>query len=181
MTDHLPSLGMDASRIRNSLSRSGEQKSMEQNSQGTEGMKIGYARVSTEDQRMDLQIDALRAAGVEEDWIYHEKTSGKRSSRPALDECMKCLRRGDTLVVYKMDRLGRSLKELVNIMERLDKHNIGFKSLTEAIDTTTAGGRLVFHIFAALAQFEREIIVERTEPVSPQREREAAPVDAHRS
>ncbi len=125
-------------------------------------MDIGYARVSTDDQKMDLQIDALIKAGVEPDWIYQEKTSGKHSARPALDECLKCLRKGDTLVVYKLDRLGRSLRDLADIIERLEKHNIGFRSLTEAIDTTTAGGRLIFHMFGAVAQFERDVIVERT-------------------
>ena len=130
--------------------------------QGRKGMLIGYARVSTDDQRLDLQRDALVKEGVEAEWIYDEYVSGAKTARPQLENCMKALRKGDTLVVYRLDRLGRNLRELIDILEHLDSHEIGFKSLTESIDTTTPSGRLVFHIFGAVAQFERDVISERT-------------------
>ena len=123
-------------------------------------MRIGYARVSTEDQNTSLQIDALKNAGCEQ--LFEEKVSGKSKDRPELDVCLKVLREGDTLVVWRLDRLGRSLEHLVQIIRDLESRNIGFLSLNESIDTTNAGGKLIFHIFAALAEFERNLISERT-------------------
>ena len=111
-------------------------------------MLVGYARVSTTDQKMDLQIDALVNAGVEEKRIFQEHVTGVKTARPELDICLRTLREGDVLVVYKLDRLGRSLKELIAIVEQLDRDGIGFKSLTENIDTTTSSGRFFFHLFA---------------------------------
>lgn len=123
--------------------------------------KIGYARVSTDDQQLSLQKDALEAAGCRV--IYEEIAGGKSSVRPELENCLKALRAGDSLVVWRLDRLGRSLPDLVNIINRLAAAQIGFESLTEKIDTTGATGKLVFHIFAALAEFERGLIQERTQ------------------
>lgn len=128
-------------------------------------MLIGYMRVSTADQSMDLQRDALVAAGVDERNLYTDKASGKRDDRPGLEGCLKALREGDTLVVWKLDRLGRSLRHLVATVQDLVERGIGFRVLTGQganIDTATASGKLVFGIFAALAEFERELIVERT-------------------
>jgi DNA invertase Pin-like site-specific DNA recombinase len=123
-------------------------------------MLIGYARVSTAEQTPDLQLDALRKGGCEE--IFVEHASGALRERPELKAALRHARKGDTVVVWKLDRLARSLKQLIETVEDLDKRGVGFRSLTEAIDTTTSGGRLVFHIFAALAEFERGIIRERT-------------------
>ena len=123
-------------------------------------MNIGYARVSTEDQNLDLQNDALKEAKC--DHIYEEKISGKIKDRPALDEALNFMRKGDTLVVWKLDRLGRSLRHLIEIINKLMDHGMYFMSLQEKIDTTSTSGKLIFHIFAALAEFEREIISERT-------------------
>lgn len=123
-------------------------------------MRIGYARVSTDDQNLDLQRDALKAAGCER--ICEDKASGAKADRPGLDEAKKIARKGDVLVVWRLDRLGRSLPELVRLVGELDAAGIGFESLTEKIDATTAAGRLVFHVFAALAEFERNLIRERT-------------------
>jgi len=123
-------------------------------------MKIGYARVSTDDQTLDLQLDAPRAAGCET--IYQEHASGASSTRPQLEECLKAVRSGDTLVVWRLDRLGRSLIDLVSIVNGLKCRGIEFDSLTERIDTTSPAGELIFHIFASLAQFERNLIRERT-------------------
>jgi DNA invertase Pin-like site-specific DNA recombinase len=123
-------------------------------------MRIGYARVSTEDQNTSLQTDALKNAGCEQ--LFEEKVSGKSKDRPELDICLKVLREGDILVVWRLDRLGRSLEHLVQIIRDLELRKIGFLSLTESIDTTNAGGKLIFHIFAALAEFERNLISERT-------------------
>ena len=123
-------------------------------------MLVGYARVSTGEQTPDLQLDALRKAGCEE--IFVEKASGALRERPELKAALRHVRKGDSIVVWKLDRLARSLKQLIETVENLEKRGIGFRSLTEAIDTTTSGGRLVFHIFAALAEFERGIIRERT-------------------
>ena len=123
-------------------------------------MNIGYARVSTADQNNSLQTDALEKAGCER--IYQESYSGASRERPELSRCLDTLRKGDTLTVWRLDRLGRSLKDLVAIISDLEAKGVGFRSLTEAIDTTTAGGKLVFHIFAALAEFERTLIQERT-------------------
>jgi DNA invertase Pin-like site-specific DNA recombinase len=123
-------------------------------------MIIGYARVSTQDQNPELQVDALEKAGVEE--VFKEKFTGKLRERPELSQCLRTLRKGDVLVVWKLDRLARSLKDLVEIVQDLHHRGIGFKSLTESIDTTSSGGRLVFHIFGALAEFEHDLIRERT-------------------
>jgi len=123
-------------------------------------MRIGYARVSTQDQHPELQLDALASNGCEQ--IFQERLSGKNLARPELDTCLKVLRNGDTLVVWRLDRLGRSLKDLVEIVHTLESRGIGFQSLTENIDTTNAGGKLIFHVFAALAEFERNLIRERT-------------------
>jgi len=123
-------------------------------------MRIGYARVSTQDQNPELQTDALRDAGCEE--LFQEKLSGKNANRPELEHCLRMLRKGDILVVWRLDRLGRSLKDLVEIISSLEEQGVGFLSLTESIDTTSAGGKLVFHIFGALAEFEHTLIRERT-------------------
>jgi DNA invertase Pin-like site-specific DNA recombinase len=123
-------------------------------------MKIGYARVSTEDQVLDLQQDALTLASCER--IYQEKASGKNTDRPELENCLKALRAGDTFVVWRLDRLGRNLKDLIRIVNELEEQEIGFISLTEQIDTSTPAGKLVFHVFAALAEFEKNLIQERT-------------------
>jgi DNA invertase Pin-like site-specific DNA recombinase len=123
-------------------------------------MLIGYARVSTQDQTLDLQTDALKQAGCEK--IFTDLTSGAKSERPGLQDAMNHLRAGDTLVVWRLDRLGRTLKHLIATITDLSEHGIGFKSLQESIDTTTSGGKLIFHIFGALAEFEREVIRERT-------------------
>jgi DNA invertase Pin-like site-specific DNA recombinase len=123
-------------------------------------MLIGYARVSTEDQNLNLQRDALQKAGCEQ--IFTDHISGTKATRPGLTDALSHLRAGDTLVVWRLDRLGRSLRHLIDTVTDLQERGIGFKSLTENIDTTTSGGKLVFHIFGALAEFEREIIRERT-------------------
>ncbi|STX83959.1 site-specific DNA recombinase; e14 prophage [Legionella donaldsonii] len=130
-------------------------------------MLIGYARVSKADgsQTTDLQRDALLAEGVKEESIYQDHASGKRDDRPGLQNCLKALREGDILIVWKLDRLGRNLHHLVNTVHELTARKIGLKVLTghgAAIDTTTAAGKLVFGIFAALSEFEREMIKERT-------------------
>lgn len=123
-------------------------------------MIIGYARVSTQDQNPELQLNALRGAGCEQ--LFQEAASGKFRERPELTACLRSVRKGDTLVVWKLDRLARSLKDLVEVVHDLDARGAGFRSLTEAIDTTSSGGRLVFHIFGALAEFEHSLIRERT-------------------
>jgi DNA invertase Pin-like site-specific DNA recombinase len=123
-------------------------------------MFVGYARVSTQDQKPELQLDALKAAGCEK--VFVEKASGAQRERPELTAALDYVRDGDTLVVWKLDRLARSMKQLIETVEGLEEKGIGFRSLTEAIDTTTAGGKLVFHVFGALAEFERSIIRERT-------------------
>lgn len=123
-------------------------------------MLVGYARVSTLDQHEDLQIDALRQAGCER--IYTDHASGAKASRPELDRMLDMLREGDVVVVWKLDRLGRSVQNLVDLMDRFQQAGIGFRSLTEQMDTTTPGGVLIFNLFAALAQFERDLIRERT-------------------
>ncbi len=122
--------------------------------------KIGYARVSTQDQDPALQLDALKKAGCER--IFQEKASGAQRDRPQLMAALDYLREGDTLVVWKLDRLARSMKQLIETVEALGERGVGFQSLTENIDTTSPSGRLVFHIFASLAEFERSIIRERT-------------------
>ncbi len=123
-------------------------------------MKIGYARVSTIEQNLDLQIDALKAAGCEKN--FSDVMSGAKSLRPELLRLKEQLRPGDTLVVWRLDRLGRSMKDLLEWMTSLEQMNVGLVSLKENIDTTTPTGRLVFHLFASLAEFERNLIVERT-------------------
>jgi DNA invertase Pin-like site-specific DNA recombinase len=123
-------------------------------------MKIGYARVSTEDQNLALQRDALNAAGCER--VFEDKESGAKADRPGLAEARAFARPGDVLVVWRLDRLGRSLPDLVQLVGELEKAGIGFESLTEKIETGSAAGRLVFHVFAALAEFERNITRERT-------------------
>lgn len=123
-------------------------------------MLVGYARVSTQDQNPALQRDALTDAGCER--LFVEKASGAQRERPALAEALAFMRSGDTLVVWRLDRLARSIKQLIETVEALEGRGIGLRSLTEAIDTTTSGGKLIFHIFAALAEFERSIIRERT-------------------
>lgn len=122
--------------------------------------RIGYARVSTEDQHLDLQRDALLAAGCHT--IYEEKISGKFKDRPELQNCLKALREGDTLVVWRLDRFGRSLKDLIDMVSSLEKNNINFVSLTEKIETNNAAGKFIFHLFGALSEFERQLIRERT-------------------
>ena len=122
--------------------------------------KIGYARVSTLQQDEALQRDALHAAGV--DRIFVDKASGKLESRPALDDLLEQARPGDTVVVWRLDRLGRSLRHLIETVGALEARGVAFVSLTEAIDTSTPGGRLIFHVFGALAEFERDLIRERT-------------------
>jgi DNA invertase Pin-like site-specific DNA recombinase len=123
-------------------------------------MIVGYARVSTQDQNPQLQLDALSQAGCEQ--VFHEKATGMLRERPELTACLRTLRKGDALVVWKLDRLARSLKDLVEIIHDLEQRGVGFGSLTESIDTTSTGGRLVFHIFGALAEFEHGLIRERT-------------------
>jgi len=123
-------------------------------------MLIGYARVSTQDQNLELQREALTKAGCQK--IFEDKVSGKRTERPGLTKAFEMLREGDTLVVWKLDRLGRSVKQLVDLVGELRKQGIQFKSLTDAIDTGTPSGRFFFHVMASLAEMERELTVERT-------------------
>src|SRR5579859_4736085 len=123
-------------------------------------MLIGYARVSTQDQTLDLQTDALKRTGCEK--IFTDTISGAKSERPGLQETMNHLRAGDMLVVWRLDRLGRTLKHLITTITDLSERGIGFISLQESMDTTKSGGKLIFHIFGALAEFEREVIKERT-------------------
>lgn len=123
-------------------------------------MNVGYARVSRSDQNLDLQEDALRDAGCEE--VIVDKVSGTVANRPGLLRIKDILRAGDTLVVWRLDRLGRSLRDLIDWMNYLDEHDIGLRSLNDAVDTRSPGGKLVFHIFGAMAEFERNLIEERT-------------------
>jgi DNA invertase Pin-like site-specific DNA recombinase len=123
-------------------------------------MLIGYARVSTSEQNLDSQMDALNEAGCKK--IYADKMSGAKVDRPELRKAIEDIRPGDTLVVKKLDRLGRSIKNLIELINELHHKEAGFKSLSENIDTTTSGGKLIFHIFGALAEFERDIIHDRT-------------------
>src|SRR6184192_3116092 len=124
-------------------------------------MNIGYARVSTQDQTLNLQKDALEKIGCSK--IFTDTASGAQTERKGLEEALDYVREGDTLVVWRLDRLGRSLKHLIETITKLNNRKIGFKSIQESIDTTTSGGKLVFHIFGALAEFERDIIRERTQ------------------
>ena len=121
---------------------------------------IGYARVSTDDQNLDLQLDALRAVGCER--VYEDRKSGADAERPGLTTALDMARTGDTVVVWRLDRLGRSLKDLIRLVELLEGKGVGLRSLQEALDTASSGGRLVFHIFGALAEFERNLVRERT-------------------
>jgi DNA invertase Pin-like site-specific DNA recombinase len=126
----------------------------------TVNMQIGYARVSTEDQSLILQHDALIASGCER--VFDDHISGMKANRPGLDKALEQLRNGDTLVVWRLDRLGRSLKDLISRAEELKEMGVGLKSLQESIDTTSSGGQLIFHMFGALAEFERNLIRDRT-------------------
>ncbi|MGA0586501.1 recombinase family protein [Dyella sp. KRB-257] len=123
-------------------------------------MLIGYARVSTQDQNLDLQIEALRKAGCKK--VFEDKLSGSRADRPGLAKALEMLREGDTLVIWKLDRLGRSVKHLVDLVGELHAREVQFRSLTDAIDTSTPSGRFFFHVMASLAEMERELTVERT-------------------
>jgi DNA invertase Pin-like site-specific DNA recombinase len=123
-------------------------------------MLIGYARVSTQDQNLELQIEALQKAGCKK--IFEDRVSGSRAERPSLAKALEALREADTLVVWKLDRLGRSVKNLVDLVADLQKQGVHFKSLTDSIDTGTASGRFFFHVMASLAEMERELTIERT-------------------
>jgi DNA invertase Pin-like site-specific DNA recombinase len=123
-------------------------------------MNVGYARVSTQDQTLHLQLNALKKAECSK--VFTETASGAKTERKGLEEALNYVRSGDVLVVWRLDRLGRSLKDLLERLTELHTRNIGFKSLTENIDTTTSGGKLIFHIFGALAEFERDLLKERT-------------------
>jgi DNA invertase Pin-like site-specific DNA recombinase len=124
-------------------------------------MKIGYAHVSTTDQSLNPQTDPLSKAGFEK--LFTDAASGARTQRPGLDKAISFCRKGDILVVWKLDRMGRSMSHLIEIIQKLEKKGVGLQSLTEKIDTTTAGGRLIFHLFGALAEFERDLIRERVQ------------------
>jgi DNA invertase Pin-like site-specific DNA recombinase len=124
-------------------------------------MNVGYARVSTQEQNLELQLDALSKAGC--DRIFEDHASGARMARPGLDDALSHLRKGDVLVIWKLDRLGRTIRGLIDLVGELRNGGIGFRSLTEGFDTSTPGGRLMFHIFAALAEMERDLIRERTQ------------------
>ena len=125
-------------------------------------MLIGYARISTHLQNLDLQKDALAKAGCEKTFV--DEVSGAKAARPGLDQAMEMLREGDSLVVWRLDRLGRSLKHLIELVGQFDERKIGLKSLQESIDTSSSGGKLIFHMFGALAEFEHNLIQERTRP-----------------
>jgi len=124
-------------------------------------MKVGYARVSTADQHLDMQNDALKKAGCDE--FYEDIVSGAKAKRPGLDGLLDYVREGDVVVVWKLDRLGRSVQHLIELMQFLIDKKVGFQSIQENIDTTTSGGKLIFHMFSALAEFERDLIRERTQ------------------
>jgi DNA invertase Pin-like site-specific DNA recombinase len=131
--------------------------------QSPEPRQLGYARVSTDDQELHLQIDALTRHGIQKKDIFMDKLSGAKTERPGLTKCLASLQNGDILVVWRLDRLGRSMRHLITLVEDLRSKGIGFRSLSEgAIDTTSASGELIFNIFSALAQFERRLIQERT-------------------
>ena len=123
-------------------------------------MLIGYARVSSEDQNLDLQIDALKKTGCSK--IFSDKLSGINKKRPGLDDALSHLRSGDTFVIWKLDRLGRNLKGLIELVGKLEETGVHFQSITDGIDTTTPAGRFFFHVMASLAQMERELLIERT-------------------
>ena len=123
-------------------------------------MLIGYARVSTHDQNLDLQQDALTAAGCEK--VFVDELSGASAARPGLQQAMDQLREGDVLVVWRLDRLGRSLRNLLDLVAQLEEKKVGFRSIQESMDTASTGGKLIFHVFGALAEFERNLIRDRT-------------------
>ena len=129
---------------------------------GVKPTLIGYQRVSTDDQKLELQRDALTAAGVHPDRIYEDKLSGAKADRPGLEHAMRACREGDVLVVWRLDRLARSLKDLITMAEQLEERGVGLRSVHENIDTTSASGKLFFHMMGALAEFERNLIRERT-------------------
>ncbi|MFH1920124.1 MAG: recombinase family protein [Planctomycetota bacterium] len=134
-----------------------------ENAQGPAPRHVGYARVSTDDQDLSLQIDALTKQGIPAASIFMDKVSGAKTERPGLSKCLAALQSGDILVVWRLDRLGRSMRHLITLVEDLRSRGVGFRSLNEgAIDTTCASGELIFNIFSALAQFERRLIQERT-------------------
>lgn len=124
-------------------------------------MLIGYARVSTDDQNLDLQKDALKNAGCEK--IFEDTVSGAATAKTGLSDAMEALREGDVLVVWRLDRLGRSLRNLIELVGGLEERKVGFRSLQESMDTSSSGGKLIFHVFGALAEFERNLIRERTQ------------------
>lgn len=124
-------------------------------------MKIGYARVSTADQSLNPQTDSLSEAGCEK--LFTDVASGARTQRPSLEKAMSFCRKGDIFIVWKLDRMGRSMSHLIEMIQMLEKKGVGFQSLTEKTDTTTAGGRLIFHLFGALSKFERDLIRERVQ------------------
>ncbi len=127
------------------------------------GRLVGYARVSTNGQELNLQLDALKKAGCKKELIFTDKVSGTKSERPGLDSCLNELKEGDTLLVWRLDRLGRSMHHLIELVEQLHQKGVGFRSICDGhIDTTTASGELVFNIFSSLAQFERKLLQERT-------------------
>jgi DNA invertase Pin-like site-specific DNA recombinase len=129
----------------------------------TKNRLVGYARVSTNGQELKLQLDALEKAGCPKKLIFVDKVSGAKAARPGLDACLAELKEGDTLVAWRLDRLGRSVRHLIDLVEQLRQRKVGFKSLCDgAIDTTTASGELIFNVFACLSQFERRLIQERT-------------------
>lgn len=123
-------------------------------------MQIGYARVSSDDQNLDLQYDALKTAGCNK--IFDDRVTGAHTQRPGLQRLLETVRKGDCVIVWRLDRLGRSMKDLLDVVTKLESNGVELSSIKEKIDTTSSGGRLVFHIFAALAQFERDLIRERT-------------------
>ncbi len=148
-------------RRRNNAVKSKNTKKKNGNNFRNQPMKIGYARVSTDVQRMDLQMDALKQAGCDRIFTDHG-ISGATAERPGLRQAMNMLQKGDTLIVWRLDRLGRSLVNLVEYVSSLGKQGVEFRSLTESIDTSSSGGKLLFHMIAALAEFERSLISERT-------------------
>lgn len=124
---------------------------------------VGYARVSSNGQELQLQLDALKKAGVAKSDVFTDKVSGAKAARPGLEKCLQQLKPGDTLLVWRLDRLGRSIRHLIDLVEDLHQRGVKFKSICDgAIDTTSASGELIFHVFSALAQFERRLIQERT-------------------
>src|SRR6266446_3999485 len=159
MTIKRTKTGHPAARVKRRLRQAVRQRSSDAGEITSKPMLIGYARVSTVDQNLALQRDALTEAGCAK--IFTEQMSGAVTDRPALHDALEFARSGDTLIVWKLDRLARSMKQLIETVETLRVRGIGFRSFTEALDTTTAQGRLVFHMFGALAEFERSLIRDR--------------------